>query len=601
MKDDFSPDPKLIQWVQELMTGDITDADYARLMDVMDADVEARAYYIDQMQIHGWLSWVYGPGQPFEAGQPGPVLAGSAPPAPAKTSVRLTRYVLAAVAAVTALILCAVAFLPRSPESQPGQVAEPVKISTFHANPNGKPLVRISALSGVRSDGRMALGQWLSAGHLVLQQGSLELTYSSGAKVTVMSPCDYHVENETNGFLASGSIKLKVPAYALPHTVSTATKSFSGDDMVAGIRVDHDGTSEVHVMRGTLEIGTPDVKREETCSAGMAMAWSKDDTVGRVIVHRGDRFAEPRFDAVVKTPDYQHWSCDTVSPLEFHPSRGGKCYTGKMHDWSNLDVSVVPDQRNDSRVRDAIYMLERGSLKVGNRNAAALVYKEGEVTHAEAWLVEGRYGNGVNFSGREKFISTDYRGVEGKNPRSVVFWIRVPEDKEDESIDVAVGWGSLNRGAKWIVRVNENIKDGPLGAVRTECSYGFVIGSTDLRDGKWHHVASVMVGGGDPDVSTHVLHYIDGRLEAVSGAKSQAINTVPSDGKYFPVTLGLSLNSYEHDFGDMDHFFKVRAISGLPIKTANASLDEVYIFEGAISPDVINALMQTNEPTAAAE
>jgi hypothetical protein len=109
-----------------------------------------------------------------------------------------------------------------------------------------------------------------------------------------------------------------------------------------------------------------------------------------------------------------------------------------------------------------------------------------------------------------------------------------------------------------------------------------VIGSTDLRDGKWHHVAVVMYPGSNPDVGKHVLLYVDGALDEVSQRALREIDTEIGNADH-GVWLGRNVS---HD-GRKDR----REDGGF----FRGSLDEVFIFGAALSSEEVRQLMKTNQ------
>jgi len=98
-------------------------------------------------------------------------------------------------------------------------------------------------------------------------------------------------------------------------------------------------------------------------------------------------------------------------------------------------------------------------------------------------------------------------------------WIKTTE------IGDWISWGQNTNTQKWIGRINESAGNGAVGAYRTEVSGGYIISTTVLTDGEWHHVTSVLESDGSPTVED-VKMYVDGALEAVSGFKPVGIDTV---------------------------------------------------------------------------
>ena len=111
---------------------------------------------------------------------------------------------------------------------------------------------------------------------------------------------------------------------------------------------------------------------------------------------------------------------------------------------------------------------------------------------------------------------TDYSGVAGTQSRTVSAWIKTEVTGE------IISWGTNVDGEKWIFRVQAT--DGNAGAIRVEVGGGYSVGSTDVRDGRWHHVAAVLVDDGSPDVNEITL-YLDGSAEVVSATDGEPINT----------------------------------------------------------------------------
>ena len=103
-----------------------------------------------------------------------------------------------------------------------------------------------------------------------------------------------------------------------------------------------------------------------------------------------------------------------------------------------------------------------------------------------------------------------------------------------------------------------------------------MLGTTDLRDGRWHHVAAVAVKDGD---GTSVLLYVDGVLEAVKRNSIDRMETATRSGVSEKVRFGHQI--YWEDF-----FMR-------------GALDEVYVFESALSGDEIRMLMSGQIPRGA--
>jgi len=135
--------------------------------------------------------------------------------------------------------------------------------------------------------------------------------------------------------------------------------------------------------------------------------------------------------------------------------------------------------------------------------------------------VEGNFGGALEFAGLsgQRVEMEGYEGILGTQNRTVMAWIKTTEMGD------WISWGQNTNTQKWIGRINDNAGNGAVGAYRTEVSGGYIISTTVLTDGEWHHVTSVLESDGSPTVED-VKMYVDGALEAVSGFRPVGIDTV---------------------------------------------------------------------------
>ena len=179
---------------------------------------------------------------------------------------------------------------------------------------------------------------------------------------------------------------------------------------------------------------------------------------------------------------------------------------------------------------------------------------------------------------------TDYPGVGENHPRTVAFWVKIPEPDSMTPVYGLVSWGSMaDIGSAWQISINPTESEGPMGRLRMGTREAQAIGTTDLRDNRWHHIAVVMYGGETADVSTHILLYIDGKLEKTSKKSIHRIFTDIESGLARTVMFGRDMGRPLDDSKFVSNLFK-------------GWLDEVYIFEAALSREQVEKLMKTNQP-----
>ncbi len=142
-------------------------------------------------------------------------------------------------------------------------------------------------------------------------------------------------------------------------------------------------------------------------------------------------------------------------------------------------------------------------------------------------------------------IVPGYEGVLGTQDRTTCAWIKTPG--ANLGTITIVSWGPNNNGQRWTMRINLN-DTGVKGAIRADVSGGSARGSTDLRDGEWHHVAAVLRSDGSPDMQD-VEIYADGMRDALSNWAANDIDTVGGTD----VTIGRSGWTNNHRYtGQID-------------------------------------------------
>ena len=139
----------------------------------------------------------------------------------------------------------------------------------------------------------------------------------------------------------------------------------------------------------------------------------------------------------------------------------------------------------------------------------------------EPQWVPGRFGGALEFGGisGQRVEMEGYEGILGTQNRTAMAWIKTAGYGD------WISWGQNTNTQKWIGRVNDNAGNGAVGALRTECSGGYIISTTVLTDDEWHHVASVLESTGSPTVED-IRMYVDGVQEEISGVRPVGIDTV---------------------------------------------------------------------------
>jgi hypothetical protein len=117
-----------------------------------------------------------------------------------------------------------------------------------------------------------------------------------------------------------------------------------------------------------------------------------------------------------------------------------------------------------------------------------------------------------------------------------------------------------------------------VGRVRVGAHGGRTIGTRDLRDGRWHHLAVVLYPAASPDVGKHVMIYIDGELEPLSQRTFGPIDTRADEG--VGVWLARDITTVTSGESQSDG------------RSFRGAIDEVSIHEGVLSQERIREIMR---------
>ena len=135
-----------------------------------------------------------------------------------------------------------------------------------------------------------------------------------------------------------------------------------------------------------------------------------------------------------------------------------------------------------------------------------------------------------NFNSSNYIEANNYKGIGGSNDRTVEAWIKTTVANKE-----IVSWGRDAGSQKWNFRLDGS------GRPRVEVNGGYKVGSTDLRDNEWHHVAVTFSG-----VSVIQCDlYVDGVLESTSAQSGTGVNTDTVNGINVRVSRGTNNRYFE--------------------------------------------------------
>ena len=197
-----------------------------------------------------------------------------------------------------------------------------------------------------------------------------------------------------------------------------------------------------------------------------------------------------------------------------------------------------------------LWTMENSGADLGSSNNPLTLVGNAEYTAVDP--LEGSFSLALD-GGGDYAIARNYAGVTGSAARTVSGWIKTADD------GCIIGWGTVATDEKFLVRI-----DG--GRLRLEITGDFMIGTTNLTDDQWRHIAVVVPAAGGAPTLADVILYVDGVVEPLSQTGTRAINT----GNDIDVTIGRNMN------------FRNRYFRG--------QIDELRIYDRALTGAEVNDL-----------
>ena len=384
------------------------------------------------------------------------------------------------------------------------------------------------------------VGSGVESGRQRLAAGLVELKFAHGATVIVEGPADFEVLGPQHAFLHQGRAVTRMAQGTKGFILESPRGRLVDQGTEFGVSVGPSGDTEVHVLEGKVE-AAPSGQRK----------------ILELSVHQAARFMPQRV---------EQFAADAAGFItDLPPQALGE--VGFLH-WS------FDEGQGESSVN-------RGRM-LGSPQARAILRTYPEGGSGPQWI-SGQFGAGLSFDGKDDYVEGEFSGIPGGEPRTVVFWVKVPRDSTiDEGYGI-INWGTNKPGLAWQISVNPVEKEGPLGRLRLGVNERFVVGTTDLRDDRWHHCAVVMYGGHRPDAGTHILLYLDGELEPAARKALGEIRTEIGGDEAHNMWLGrnLAYRGIGRQNGTTGRFFR-------------GCLDEVFVCNGALDQGQIRSLMKFN-------
>ena len=232
--------------VSRLVDQRLSPAEAARLNAFLLESPEARARYQEFLDNHEALCAIY-PGGVYSSSLDSELAEVKLAAAPQQTA-RSPRSAWLQWAGVAAAIVIAIgAFVKRSDvapiaESSGARLVAAVDVDWQVNSRTEAP--NTSLLPGAA----------LSLGDFALAEGTIELEFGDGARVSIQGPAKFELRNGGHIHLESGNLVARIPEEALGFVVTTPEAEVVDLGTEFGLSVGEDGRTDIHVLDGLVEV-----------------------------------------------------------------------------------------------------------------------------------------------------------------------------------------------------------------------------------------------------------------------------------------------------------------------------------------------------------
>jgi len=388
-----------------------------------------------------------------------------------------------AAAASVALMFALQGILYRNPGSGNGSFAgrqgrSQAKPGYIARVQNGK-----SAQWAKETAARMRQDGWLSNGMIKLESGTALVAFNSGATALIEGPAALSLETPNRAFLQYGLLTAEVPSPASGFAVNTPRMNVVDLGTRFGVAVDRNGDSDLHVMQGKVE-----ASRSSGNSVTMLVreglslrADSRTRSELQPIPYDGDLFTLRLSSHPIRIPQ---------PAIRYRLDESGGSALIDSGSSGFLEASLLPDPSGREPPKRA----------------------------------PGHTGGGLMIQPGQSLETVLTKKFRLETALTFQFWLKVSPSIGKSRSGAILSYG--REGMGWKILCNQKRTEGSRNAVRVEFgNTGYLIGSTDLGDGQWHHVAVRFLGGNEADIATHLHLFVDGKLENISGWRSARIES----------------------------------------------------------------------------
>ena len=407
---------------------------------------------------------------------------------------------------------------------------------------SGETVARITGAADAQWVGApLGLGDELRpAERLDLAAGAAEITFDSGAQLILQGPASIQLTSAWAASLGRGTVRANVPPEAVGFRVTSAAVEVTDLGTEFSLVADAEsGSAEVFVHKGAVETSAPGSEHTP------------------LVLHerQSRRFARAGGSSEIRDPEAKLLRLSRRIAFQRSARPAGTIA------WS-FDA---PGEKAAQAVLTGLPGTGPISLTLGHPAQ-----------------VEGRYGRALHLDGTG-FAIAPVPGLSGRSARMVAFWVRIPTDADLSDSGPVVSWPLTVGDSRFSLGWNRDPAAGLLGALRARAARRTLIGATPLRDGRWHHLAVMLLPALHNDAAYQLKTYVDGRLEAPS---TRLIARRRGAGALLNRSTGSAPGP-----GEMDTLYVGGDPSGARFR---GDLDELVLADRPLSPREIAALFREN-------
>ncbi|MFC4991453.1 LamG-like jellyroll fold domain-containing protein [Rubritalea tangerina] len=403
---------RLVEYIERWLDGTLSAPEIQLLKAELLRNPEALETYVDIAETHGLL--IHGNTSPISHSNVVPV--DQILQREKRRNLKIAALAAAAIV-VLSLISLKLFFVTPPPTTLAFQTSPGTLFTLSHENSETPPQ-----------------NQTLEPGsRLQLEQGSIELTLSSGVKSIILAPADLTLHDYQTLYLNTGLAWFEVGKDAVGFTVKTKELEVVDLGTEFGVHSAPDDYDEVHVFKGSvLAKSLVGNRPQTTLTAGEAR---KSTLTGGLAAIP----AQPK-NYLTDLPDqlpFIRWTFD-----------------------KNFQASGShPDA----------HTIHTTPLNNPNRSV-------------------GIQGTALTLNGNQQSLETDWPGFAGDRPRSVSFWVKFPQNANFTSFPACVNWGDNTQGnSKWKIMLAQDKKNSP-PYLRLSFGGTWLNGTTHLQPNRWYHI-----------------------------------------------------------------------------------------------------------------